>query len=168
MSKHTALLMTASLLAALAPGAALACTPPLPVSTELAAQREQERQSELWTRSDAVFLAEISTIERLALQGGPSGMRADLSPSLALKGERPTGKIDIRHSTLTSCGYIPFFDALNGAQGDWYVVYTRALPGGLSVDATIPVDALVDKDAVRAWRKAYEPAEADAASGSGA
>lgn len=154
MSKHAALLIAAGIVATLAPTAASACLPPLPVSAEVAAERERTRQAELWTRSDTVFLAELSDIEALpAASPREQGNRAELAPSLALKGEAPATRIDIRHTTLTSCGYLPFLDALSGDRGDWFVVFARDLPNGLSVDATIPVSNLADQETLRAWRK---------------
>lgn len=155
MSKRTALLITAGILAASAPGAASACLPPLPVSAGVAAERERGRQSELWMRSDAVFLAQLSDIEALAA-ATPRAQRnrAELAPSLALKGDLPTTRIHIRHTILTSCGYLPFLDALNSDRGDWFVVFARDLPDGLSVDATMPVAGLIDAEVLRAWRKA--------------
>ena len=161
MSKHTVLLIAAGIFATLAPSAASACLAPLPVSAEVAAERERARQADLWTRSDAVFLAQLSTIEALA---APSprlqGNRAELAPSLALKGQAPATRIDIRHTTLTSCGYLPFLDALSGDRGDWFVVFARDLPDGLLVDATVPVDALIDAEALRAWRKTADAGSA--------
>ena len=87
------------------------------------------------------------------LDGG-EGFGATLTPALALKGDLPDAPIAIRHTTVTSCGPIPFLDALSGREGEWFVTYVRRLPSGLSVDATVPVAALVDEDALRAWRKA--------------
>ena len=160
MSKHVALFFAAGIVATLAPSAASACLPPLPVSADVAAEREQARQADLWTRSDAVFLAELSDIEALpAASPREQGNRAELAPSFALKGETPATRIDIRHTPLTSCGYIPFLDALSGDRGDWFVVFARALPSGLSVDATVPVNALIDAEALRAWRKSHDTTE---------
>lgn len=132
---------------------ALACSPLADASPEAAAERVRNRQAELWDRSDVVFLSESSAFERIALAGG-DGFRATLIPSLALKGELPPERIAIRHTTFTSCGPVPFLDALSGREGEWFVTYGRNLPSGLSIDATVPVANLVDDEGLRAWRKA--------------
>lgn len=134
---------------------ALACSPLVDVSPEAAAERVRNRQAELWDRSDVVFLSESSAFERIELAGG-DGFRATLAPSLALKGELPPERIDIRHTTFTSCGPVPFLDALSGREGEWFVTYGRHLPSGLSIDATVPVANLVDDEGLRAWRKAFD------------
>lgn len=141
----------AVLSAAAAP--ALACSPLVDASPEAAAERVRNRQAELWDRSDLVFLSEASAFERVALAGG-DGFSATLVPALALKGDLPPGRIAIRHTTFTSCGPIPFLDALSGREGEWFVTYARDLPSGLSIDATVPVANLVDEEGLRAWRKA--------------
>ncbi|MGV3579538.1 hypothetical protein [Brevundimonas sp.] len=135
----------------------LACEPANPVSQaspDLAAERVRNHQAEMWARADAVFLSEASAFERIALPGG-NGFSATLSPSLALKGDLPAERIAVRHSTVTSCGPIPFLDALAGREGEWFVTYVRRLPSGLSVDATVPVQDLVDPEALHAWTKGY-------------
>ncbi|WP_309627017.1 hypothetical protein [Brevundimonas sp.] len=132
---------------------ALACSPLVDATPEAAAERVRNRQIELWDRSDAIFLSEASAFERIELDGG-DGFSATLVPSLALKGDLPSGRIAIRHTTFTSCGPIPFLDALSGREGDWFVTYARDLPSGLSIDATVAVADLVDQEALRAWRKA--------------
>ena len=150
--------ISAAVLAAVAtPG--LACEPSRPAPRllpEVAAERVRNHQVEMWERSDAVFLSEASAFERIALPGG-DGFSATLIPALALKGDLPTGRIGIRHSTVTSCGPIPFLDALAGREGEWFVTYARRLPSGLSVDATVPVADLTEPEALRAWRKGFEP-----------
>lgn len=149
-------LLAAVLAAAATP--TLACEPISPVSQtsqDLAAERVRNHQAEMWARADAVFLSEAGAFERIALPGG-NGFSATLSPSLALKGDLPSERIGIRHSTVTSCGAIPFLDALVGREGEWFVTYVRRLPSGLSVDETVPVSDLVEPEALRAWRKAYE------------
>ncbi|WP_298158703.1 hypothetical protein [Brevundimonas sp.] len=132
---------------------ALACSPLVDASPEAAAERVRNRQAELWDRSDVVFLSEASAFERIELAGG-DGFSATLVPALALKGELPPERIAIRHTTFTSCGPIPFLDALSGREGEWFVTYARDLPAGLSIDATIPVANLIDDEGLRAWRKA--------------
>ena len=141
----------AILAAAAAP--ALACSPLADASSEAAAERVRNRQAELWDRSDVVFLSESSAFERIELAGG-DGFSATLIPSLALKGDLPPERIAIRHTTFTSCGPVPFLDALSGREGEWFVTYGRNLPSGLSIDATVPVANLVDDEGLRAWRKA--------------
>ena len=150
-NRLAACLSAAALAAAAAP--ALACSPLADASPEAAAERVRQRQAELWSRSDVVFLSEASGVERIRLDGG-EGFGATLTPALALKGDLPDAPVAIRHTTVTSCGPIPFLDALSGREGEWFVTYVRRLPSGLSVDATVPVAALVDEDALRAWRKA--------------
>ena len=136
----------------------LACVMAPPASGEVVAERVRNYQAELWSRSDVVFLSEAGSFDRVVLTGsGMQGVSATLSPSLALKGELPAGRIDIRHTTATSCGPIPFLDALSGREGDWFVTFGRRVSSGLSVDATVPVADLVDAEALRAWRKAYGP-----------
>ena len=142
----------AAVLAAVA-APALACSPLVDASPDAAAERVRNRQVELWDRSDVIFLSEASAFERIELDGG-SGFSATLAPSLALKGDLPAERIAIRHTTFTSCGPIPFLDALSGREGEWFVTYGRDLPSGLSIDATIPVADLVEAEALRAWRKA--------------
>ena len=132
---------------------ALACVMAPPAPEEGDTERVRNHQAELWTRSDVVFLSEASAFERIKLGGG-DGFSATLAPSLALKGDLPEERIGIRHTTFTSCGPIPFLDALSGGEGDWFVTYARDLPSGLSVDATIRLADLVDQEALRAWRKA--------------
>lgn len=134
----------------------LACTLAPPVLPEVAAERVRNYQVEMWDRSDAVFLSEASAFERIELGGG-DGFSATLIPALALKGDLPDERIAIRHTTFTSCGPIPFLDALSGREGEWFVTYVRRLPSGLSVDATVPVAELVEPEALRAWNKGYEP-----------
>ncbi len=141
----------------------LACAPPLPASEEVVAERVRNRQIELWDRSDVVFLSEASAFERIRLEGG-DGFRATLAPSLALKGDLPAERIAIRHTTFTSCGPIPFLDALSGREGEWFVTYGRYVTSGLSIDATVPVADLVDDEALRAWTKGYKPSEQSGAS----
>ncbi len=142
---------------AFAATSALACEPTNPVAPQVVAERASSHQAELWARSDAVFLSQVGDFERISLPGG-RGFGATLTPSLALKGDLPTERIGIRHSTVTSCGAIPFLDALVGHEGEWFVTYVRRLPSGLSIDATVPVDALMDPEALRAWRKIAEAA----------
>lgn len=134
----------------------LACETPRPISPEVVAERARIHQAEMWMRSDAVFLSQAGALERIGLPGG-HGFSTKLTPSLALKGDLPTERIGIRHSTVTSCGAIPFLDALVGQEGDWFVTYVRILPSGLSVDATVPLNELADPDALRAWRKIADP-----------
>lgn len=137
----------------------LACVMAPPASDEIVAQRVRNYQAELWTRSDAVFLAQTFDAGRVPLGNSTvEGVSATLAPSLALKGDLPGERIAIRHTTFTSCGPIPFLDALSGREGEWFVTFARILPTGLSVDATIPVDHLVDSEAMQAWRQAYDPA----------
>ncbi|MFC5344844.1 hypothetical protein ACETK8_02435 [Brevundimonas staleyi] len=153
-NRRPAWILAAILAAVATPG--LACEPTYPApraSPEVAAERVRNHQAEMWARSDAVFLSEAGAFERIALPGG-QGVSATLIPALALKGDLPTERIGIRHSTVTSCGPIPFLDALAGREGDWFVTYVRRLPSGLSVDDTVPVADLVDEDSLRAWRKA--------------
>ena len=151
-ANRLAVWISAALLASVATPS-LACAPPLPSPDEVVAQRVRNHQSELWDRSDVVFLSEASAFERISLPGG-DGFSATLIPGLALKGNLPDERIAIRHTTFTSCGPIPFLDALSGREGEWFVTYVRRLPSGLSIDATIPVADLVDDEALRAWRKA--------------
>ena len=142
----------AAVLAAMA-APALACSPLVDASPEAAAERVRNRQVELWARSDVVFLSEASAFERISLPGG-NGFSATLIPALALKGDLPDARIAIRHTTFTSCGPIPFLDALSGREGDWFVTYGRRVNSGLSIDATVPVAALIEGEALHAWRKA--------------
>jgi len=125
-----------------------AATPP-----EVAAERVRNYQVEMWDRSDVVFLSEASAFERISLPGG-DGFSATLIPALALKGDLPGERIAIRHTTFTSCGPIPFLDALSGREGEWFVTYGRRVNTGLSIDATVPVADLVEEESLRAWRKA--------------
>ena len=134
---------------------ALACSPLADASPDAAAERVRNRQAELWARSDVIFLSEASAFERIELAGG-NGFSAMLVPSLALKGDLPAGRITIRHTTFTSCGPIPFLDALSGREGEWFVTYGRYVASGLSIDATVPVANLVDDEGLRAWRKAFD------------
>lgn len=134
----------------------LACSLLPPASAEVVAERVRNDQGQLWERSDAVFLSEATAFERIALPGG-DGFSATLVPSLALKGDLPAGRIGIRHTTFTSCGPIPFLPALSGREGECFVTFARALPSGLSIDATVPVGDLVEPEALRAWRKGYAP-----------
>jgi len=149
--------VSAAVLASVA-APALACAPPLPATDEVVAERVRNRQVELWDRSDVVFLSEASAFERIALEGG-DGFSATLIPSLALKGDLPDAQIGIRHTTFTSCGPIPFLDALSGREGEWFVTYGRRVSSGLSIDATIPIADLADNEAMRAWRKAFAPVD---------
>ncbi len=132
----------------------LSCEPTRPTPPEVVAERARSHQAEMWARSDAVFLSQAVDFERISLPGG-RGFSAVLTPSMALKGNLPTQRIGIRHSTATSCGAIPSLDALVGHEGEWFVTYVRVLPSGLSVDATVPVTDLVEPEALRAWRKAH-------------
>lgn len=142
----------------------LACVMAPPASEEVVAERVRNYQAELWTRSDAVFLAQTSDAGRVALINSTvEGNSATLAPSLALKGDLPGDRIAIRHTTFTSCGPIPFLDALSGREGEWFVTYVRRLPSGLSVDATVPVADLTDPEALRAWTKGYETSGPEAA-----
>ena len=141
---------------------ALACVMAPPAPDEVVAERVRNHQAELWTRSDVVFLSEASAFEQIELGAG-DGFSATLAPSLALKGDLPEERIGIRHTTFTSCGPIPFLDALSGHEGEWFVTYGRQVSSGLSIDATIPVADLVDAEALRAWRKGHEAR--DSASG---
>lgn len=153
-NRRPAWILTAVLASVATP--VLACEPTYPAprtSPEVAAERVRNHQAEMWARSDAVFLSEAGAFERIALPGG-DGVSATLIPALALKGDLPSERIGIRHSTVTSCGPIPFLDALVGHEGEWFVTYVRRLPSGLSVDATLPVADLVNEDTLRAWRKA--------------
>jgi hypothetical protein len=147
--------ISAALLASMATSS-LACEPTTPAPSEPSVERIRSHQIELWQRSDAVFLSEAGAFERIGLPGG-RGFSTTLTPSLVLKGDLPSERIDIRHSTITSCGAIPFLDALVGREGEWFVTYVRRLPSGLSVDETVPVADLVDPEALRAWRKVYGP-----------
>ena len=135
-------ILAAQLASVATPG--LACTLPPPASAEVLAERVRNYQGELWERSDAVFLSEASAFERIAIPGG-DGFSATLVPSLALKGDLPAERIGIRHTTLS------------GREGEWFVTFARRLPTGLSVDATVPVGDLIEPEALRAWRKGYEP-----------
>ena len=155
-----ALLAAACLAIAAQPAEACVLAPP--ASSEVVTERTLAYQTQLWTRSDLVFLSRVDRIGSVRLSGyGSRGLRAELTPALALKGQLPTRPVPIRHTTFTSCGPIPFLDALDGQEGDWFVTYARSLPSGLSVDATVRVADLVEPEALRAWRKA-SPAQAAA------
>lgn len=155
MRANRLIIWTSAAMFALSAAPSLACEPTRPTPPDVAAERARNHQAEMWARSDAVFLSQAGAFERINLPGG-QGFSSTLTPSLALKGTLPAQPIGIRHSTVTSCGAIPFLDALLGREGDWFVVFVRDLPTGLSVDATVPVNALVDADALRAWRKIAE------------
>jgi hypothetical protein len=151
-----AICAVAAVLVAATPAGACVLAPP--GSPEAVAERTRAYQAQLWERADAVFLSRVGQIESIRLSGyGSSGRRAVLTPSLVLKGQTPPRPVPIRHTTGTTCGPIPFLDALDGREGDWFVTYARALPSGLSVDATVRIDDLVEPEALRAWSKGYEP-----------
>ena len=136
----------------------LACVMAPPTTDEAVAERIRNHQATLWARSDAVFLSQTSSFDRVPLTNSSvEGNSTTLVPSLALKGDLPAGPVGIRHTTFTSCGPIPFLDALSAREGDWFVIFARELPSGLSVDATVPIDELVDPEALGAWTKGYEP-----------
>ncbi|WP_428151170.1 hypothetical protein [Brevundimonas sp.] len=141
----------------------LACVMAPPTTDEAMAERVRNHQATLWARSDAVFLSQTSGFDRVPLTNSSvEGNSTTLVPSLALKGDLPVEPVGIRHTTFTSCGPIPFLDALSAREGDWFVIFARVLPSGLSVDATVPIDELVDPEALRAWTKGYEPATPEA------
>ncbi|WGM32555.1 hypothetical protein [Brevundimonas sp. NIBR11] len=136
----------------------LACVIAPPTPDEAMAERVRNHQATLWARSDVVFLSQTSGFDRVSLTNSTAqGNSTTLVPSLALKGDLPTEPIGIRHTTFTSCGPIPFLDALSAREGDWFVIFARELPSGLSVDATVPIDELVDPQALRAWAKGSAP-----------
>ena len=153
-ANRLAVWLSAAVLASLSTPA-LACVLAPPAPPEVAAERVRSHQVEMWDRSDVVFLSETSAFERIELGGG-DGFSALLIPSLALKGDLPDQRIAIRHTTFTSCGPIPFLDALSGREGEWFVTYGRYVSSGLSIDATVPVADLIDDEALRSWRKGYE------------
>ena len=150
-ANRLAIWVSAAVLASATPTLACVLAPAAPPEVE--AERVRHHQVELWDRSDVVFLSEASAFERISLPGG-DGFSATLIPALALKGDLPGERIAIRHTTFTSCGPIPFLDALSGREGEWFVTYGRRVNTGLSIDATVPVADLVEEESLRAWRKA--------------
>lgn len=133
---------------------AVACVMAPPASPEETAARILKYQTDLWTRSESVFLARVTRHGTVRMEWG-SGLWAELTPVLQLKGARATERTRIQHTGFTSCGPAPFLDALHPTPDDFYIVYSASeAPAPGSIDATLRLPALVEPLAIAAWNEA--------------
>ncbi|RYG75158.1 MAG: hypothetical protein EON59_18500 [Alphaproteobacteria bacterium] len=138
----------------LGPTNAEACLMAPPASPEETAARTREYQSDLWTRSDSIFVARVTRHGTVQMEWG-RGLWTELTPVLQLKGERRTARTRIQHTVFTSCGPAPILDALHPAPDEFYIVYsTSAAHEQGSINATLRLQDLVDPLAVTAWSEA--------------
>ena len=133
--------------------AAHACVLAPPATPEEETARILRYQTDLWSRSQSVFL--VRTDKPGRVKNG--GLQATLVPILQLKGARTTEPLRVAHTQWTSCGPAPFFDALNGRSDEFFVAYsTDADPTESSVLATLRPSELIEPQAQAAWRAAYQ------------
>ena len=110
-----------------------------------------EWQSDLWRRSETVYLARIDRLRSFRDARGYSGRRGVLVPIAVLKGGGPIPWVSLSATAETSCGLGSA--ALSGKQGDRFLVYSSARgPRVTSRVTTMALEDVVDPQARRALR----------------
>jgi hypothetical protein len=136
-------------------GAAAACTPPPPASPEEVAARVLRYQEDQWTRAENVYLAHATRQGGSPPESGPLRIWTDLTPVLQLKGRPVTERVRIQQTGMSSCGPLPYLDALMEKPGGYYLVYSTSQTAEPdAIIATVRVRDLVEPKAIAAWRAA--------------
>lgn len=85
---------------------------------------EMGRQAALWDGATAVAVVEVlSARDDVKLVPGGTGRGVRVKPVSWLKGGGDAKVIDIAHTGFTSCGPMPWWDAIQGQPGDRYIVF---------------------------------------------
>lgn len=154
MKRLTLVLGFALSAALMAPTAALACRMGPPPSPEAREATIKERQTEAWTASPLVYLAEV--IEWDLTQDGPEGssqVNVRLAPLIVLKGEDAPATLSLSFNSVDRrCGR-DFLDMVDGdaGAGQRFVVYARTtMPTSMDDIWTQIYGEVRDPEAIRA------------------
>ncbi len=161
--------------AALASGEALACSilPPMPppqvvmipgespeafepraklhydgfaaLQEKKARDSEAARQADLWDRAARVAVVELVSAREVSIEPFGTGRAVQVKPVSWLKGKGGKAPVEIAHTSYTSCGASPWWDALAGKSGERFVVFFTEGPiGQASVMDAMAVGRVTD------------------------
>lgn len=93
---------------------------------------EAVRQAELWDASQKVAVVELTSAREVTFEPFGTGRAVRVKPVSWLKGKGGKAPVELAHTSFTSCGASPWWDALAGKPGDRFVVFFTDGPIGQS------------------------------------
>lgn len=133
--------------------------PPIPLPPEAVRQMDLDYQTGLWSRSSIIYVATISRRARSRHAAPGTDVRLDeitIELARTIKGTTPRSRLVLKTTGITSCGPSPSWDAMGGAEGDQFVVFSASpKPTQATILDAIEVNRIIQPDLLDAMSASH-------------